>query len=149
MSRTFPLAAALALALSLSSVAAAPGAAAEERDAEDRWRPLVEHTLKKNRGEKKYMVGWELSRGLRAIRFEVEGSPVEILRVEVAYAKGKSAVWTPEQLVGDQEVSDTFELDTSLGYIVKLYLEYRLQPEERTDRYENKLKSDVILAGLR
>lgn len=118
-------------------------------DAPDEWRPLLEYTLKKNRGEQKFIVGWERSRGLRALRFEVEGSPLEILEVEVQYAKGKRAVWTPERVVSDQEVSQVFELDPELGYVVKLYLEYRLQPEEQSDRYEKKLRSEVTLAGRR
>jgi len=81
------------LVVALALGALAPTARADE--AKDPWRPLVEHKLKKNRGEQKYIVGWQLSRGLRALRFEVEGSPVEILSVEVSYAKGKTAEWKP------------------------------------------------------
>ena len=122
---------------------------AAEDDAGDEWRPLLEHTLKKNRGEQKYILGWELCRGLGALRLEVEGSPLEILRFEVAYAKGKRAVWTPETTIADQEVSQEFELDPELGYVVRAYLEYRLQPEEQSDRYDKKLRSEVTLAGRR
>ena len=50
-------------------------------DSDDAWRPILEQRLKKNHGEQKYLVGWEAGRGMKALRFEVEGTPVEILRV--------------------------------------------------------------------
>jgi hypothetical protein len=119
----------------------------KETPEERRWRPLREHTLKKLHGEQKYLVGWERSRGVRALRFQVEGSPVEMLRVEVHYAKGKEAQWTLGAVVPDQGASPELELDPSLSYVVKVYLEYRLQPPDPAARYDKKLKADVLLAG--
>lgn len=112
-----------------------------------RWRPLVEHTLKKTRGQQKYLVGWEKGRGVRTLRFEIEGTPVEILRIEVLYSKGKSAEWALEAIVPDQQASPVLELDPDQGYVVKLWLDYRLNPPEASARYEGKLKATVILAG--
>ncbi len=125
-----------------------PVVAGDDED-EVEWQPLVQQTLKKKRGEQKYIVGWAKSRGMRALRFEVEGAPIEILRVEIHYAKGKSAEWKPEVVVADEGASPEFVLDPELGYVVKAYLDYRLKPEEQSDRYDKDLKSDVRLTGRR
>ena len=145
MSRSWWLAPLLVLALAVSPSFADDDEAEDEFD----WRPIAEYTLKKKRGEQKYLVGWGKSRGIHALRFEVEGSPIEILSVVVYYAKGKSAQWKPDIVVPDLGTSPEMALDPALGYVTKVVLQYRLRPEEQSDRYDKDLKSDVLLTGRR
>jgi hypothetical protein len=117
----------------------------EENKADKKWLSLGDTKLKPGKNKVKILVGWEQGR-VDTFKIRVEERAVEIIEVEVHYAKGAKDVYELGKIfnAGSETGLFTFDRDKK-RYLRKIYIRFRFPDLSGENRDSGNWKQPAIV----
>ena len=116
-----------------------------EKESDDKWLRIDETKLKPGKKEVKVLVGWERGR-VDTFKIRIEERAVEIIEVEVHYAKGAKDVYELGKIfnAGSETGLFTFDRDKK-RYLRKMYIRFRFPDLSGENRDSGNWKQPAIV----
>jgi hypothetical protein len=117
----------------------------KQEELEKEWLRIEEAKLKPGKSRVKVLVGWENGR-VDTFKIRVRDRAVEIVEVEVHYAKGEKDIYEIEELIEAGGETGLFTFARSeKRYLRKMYIRFRFPDREGEDRDSGNWKQPAMI----
>ena len=117
----------------------------EEDRADKKWLPLGDTKLKPGKNSVKILVGWEQGR-IDTFKIRIEERAVEIIEVEVHYAKGAKDVYELGKIFNAGSETGLFTIDRGeKKYLRKMYIRFRFPDLSGENRDSGNWKQPAVI----